>query len=145
MKSHLPKKADLAAKAKWYVIDATGHALGKVAERAARILAGKHRVDYTPQVDLGDGIIVINAGAIALSGKKAADKSYFTHSGYKGNIKEVTAGELRAHNPARLLELAVSGMLPKNKLRDGRLARLKVYAAAEHPHAAQNPVALSVR
>jgi len=143
MKTYLPKVA--AIKSTWYVIDAAGQRLGKVAELAARTLIGKNRVDYTPHLDLLDGVIVINAEKIELSGAKMTDKIYRRHSGYRGNMKEISAEKMMEKDPARIIELAVSGMLPKNKQRAEKLLRLKIYTETDHPHAAQNPQILTVK
>ncbi|MFH1375516.1 MAG: 50S ribosomal protein L13 [Patescibacteria group bacterium] len=142
MKTYLPRKNDL--KSKWYVIDAAGKTPGKVAVAAARRLTGKHRVDLTPHLDLGDGVIIINAEKISLTAKKFAGKVYRRHSGYKGHLKETTAGELFAKKPGKILELAITGMLPKNRLRNGRMKRLKIFTGAEHSHDAQKPEAIEV-
>lgn len=142
--TYLPKVADLPTTAKWYIIDAAGKTVGKVAERAARTLTGKDRVDFTPHIDLGDGVIIINASQIVMTGSKLRDKMYRRHSGYRGNMKEICAGELLEKNPEHLVELAVKGMLPKNKLADARLTRLRVFAGSDHTHAAQQPVSLSL-
>ena len=140
MKTYLPKKDEL--KPKWYLIDATGKTLGKVAAETAKHLIGKHRADFTPHLDLGDSVVVINAEKINLTGNKLKTKLYYRHSGYRGNLKETTAGELLEKNPKKIIALAVKGMLPKNKLRDNRLNRLKIFAGAEHPHTAQQPINL---
>lgn len=142
MKTYLPKKTDL--KSKWYIIDAAGKTPGKVASEAARRLTGKHRADFTPHLDLGDGVIVINAEKISLTAKKFTGKVYRRHSGYTGHLKETTAGELLTKKPEKVLELAITGMLPKNRLRDGRMQRLKIFAGAEHSHEAQKPEVIEV-
>jgi large subunit ribosomal protein L13 len=144
MKTHLPKVAEIQKSAKWFVIDAADVILGKVATEAARRLAGKHRVDFTPHLDLGDGVVVINAAKVHLTGQKLRDKLYRSHSGYRGNLKEIPAGVMLEKRPVRVIELAVAGMLPKNKLKDTRLSRLKVYAGAEHEQTAQKPEPITV-
>ena len=124
---------------KWYIVDAAEKPLGKVAAQVATILMGKHRPDYTPHVDCGDCVIVINASKIVLTGKKASDKFYRHHTGWIGGLKEVSYGELLATNPKKLVEIAVKGMLPKNKIASVAMTRLRVSADAEHEHQAQNP------
>ena len=124
---------------KWYIVDATDKPLGKVAAQVAMILMGKHRPDYTPHVDCGDCVVVINAGKIVLTGKKATDKFYRHHTGHIGGLKEVSYGELLANNPEKLVKIAVKGMLPKNKVSSLALTRLRVFADAEHEQQAQKP------
>ena len=124
---------------KWYVVDAENKPLGKVSAQVAMILMGKHRPDYTPHVDCGDCVIVINAGKIVLTGKKADDKFYRHHTGHIGGLKEVSYGELLANNPEKLVKIAVKGMLPKNKVSSLALTRLRVFADAEHEQQAQKP------
>lgn len=144
MKTTLPKVAEIPVNAKWFVIDANGKTPGKVATAAARRLTGKHRADFTPHLDLGDGVIVVNAEKIRFTGKKLTGKFYRTHSGYRGHLKEVSAKEMLEKKPERILELAVRGMLPKNRLRDGRMQRLKIFTGEQHPHEAQQPVELKI-
>jgi large subunit ribosomal protein L13 len=128
----------------WYVVDASGKTLGRLATEIARRLRGKHKPEYTPHVDTGDYIIVINAGKITISGKKAADKTYYHHTGYIGNMKSITFEKLLAKSPERVLQLAVKGMLPKNPLGRAMLRKLKIYPGAEHTHAAQQPLVLDL-
>ena len=123
----------------WLLIDATDQVLGRVATKAAQILKGKHKPQYTPHVDTGDFVIVINADQIKVSGTKASSKEYYRHSGYPGGLKCETFAEAMAKHPERVIEHAVYGMLPKNTLGRAQGKKLKVYAGAEHPHAAQNP------
>ncbi|PTM54651.1 50S ribosomal protein L13 [Desmospora activa] len=130
---------------KWYVVDATDKTLGRLATEVATLLRGKHKPQYTPHVDTGDFVIVINAAKIQLSGNKAADKMYYRHSGWPGGLKSITAGDLREKRPEMMIELAVRGMLPKNKLGRQQLKKLKVYAGSEHPHQAQQPEQWEVR
>ncbi len=144
MKTTLPKVSGSDAKSQWFIIDAAGKTVGKVATEAARHLSGKHRPDFTPHLDLGDGVIVINAAKIEFTGKKLTDKTYYRHSGYRGNLKKTNPKELFEKKPERIVELAVRGMLPKNKMKNDRLIRLKVFTDAEHPHEAQKPVELKV-
>lgn len=124
------------------MIDAAARPLGRVASRAAAILRGKHRPDFTPHQDAGDFVVVINAAKVRLTGNKAERKIYYRHSGYPGGIRARTAGKILATRPERLIESAVRGMLPKNRLGRRLFNKLKVYGGAEHPHAAQRPQAL---
>ena len=124
---------------KWYVIDAAGKPLGKTAALAADLLRGKLKVDYTPHVDCGDYVIVINAEKVKLTGKKMTEKVYTRHTGYPGGQRFATPADYLAKKPTFLIEKAVKGMLPKTRLGDKLLMNLKVYAGPEHPHAAQNP------
>jgi large subunit ribosomal protein L13 len=123
----------------WYIIDAQGKTLGRLATLAATYLLGKHKVQFTPHLDCGDNVVIINAAQIMVTGNKLEDKKYYRHSGYPGGIKETSLADLIARNPAAALEKAITGMLPKNRLSDDRLRRLKVYPGADHPHAGQNP------
>ena len=128
----------------WYVIDATDKVLGRVATEIARRLRGKHKPEYTPHVDTGDYIIVINADKIAVTGNKETDKLYHHHTGYPGGIKSISLDKQRDKHPERILETAVRGMLPKNPLGRAMFRKLKVYRGAEHNHAAQQPKALEI-
>ena len=123
----------------WVLIDATDQVLGRVATKAAQILKGKHKPRYTPHVDTGDFVVIINADKIRVTGTKAASKSYYRHSGFPGGLKSETFTEAMAKHPERVIEHAVKGMLPKNKLAKVQLTRLRVFAGAEHPHTAQQP------
>jgi large subunit ribosomal protein L13 len=123
----------------WYLIDVENKVLGRVATEIASILRGKKKPIYTPSVDTGDFVIVINAEKIALTGNKAADKTYYSHSGFPGGIKSVSAGKLLEKKPEELLRTAVKGMLPKNKLARHMLSKLKIYAGTAHPHKARMP------
>jgi large subunit ribosomal protein L13 len=123
----------------WYVIDASGKPLGRLASEIARRLRGKHKPIYTPHVDTGDYIIVVNADKVAVTGRKATDKIYHHHTGYIGNLKSISFEKLQAKKPGRVIELAVKGMLPKNPLGRAMYRKLKVYAGPEHQHAAQQP------
>ena len=129
---------------KWLVVDAEGQTLGRLASEVASILRGKYKPTFTPNVDTGDQVIIINAEKVKLTGKKATDKKYYRHSGYPGGIYETTAGTLRDEKPARLIETSVKGMLPKNRLGRAQFTHLHVYAGAEHPHAAQQPKQLDI-
>src|SRR6266436_4911217 len=124
---------------KWMLIDAAERPLGRIASRAATILRGKHRPDFTPHQDAGDFVIIINASQVRLTGAKLEDKVYHRHTGFPGGIRTTTAGKLRETRPERLLEMAVTGMLPKNRLGRRLFTKLKIYRGAEHPHAAQQP------
>ena len=130
---------------KWYVIDAEGKTLGKVAVLAATILNGKHRPEYTPHVDCGECVIVINASKVVLTGKKLDQKHYYRHSGYVGGLKSVKYRTLMATKPEMAVELAVKGMLPKNKIGSASFGRLKVYAGPIHNQQAQKPVEVEVK
>jgi len=138
MKTVVPKLADV--RRRWWIIDARGQVLGRVATRAAILLMGKHKPDYVPYMDVGDYVIVVNAREVVLTGRKEEKKVYYRHSGYPGGLKSVTAAQLRATHPERLIEWAVSGMLPKNRLRKVYLRKLKVYPDDRHPHQAQQPI-----
>ncbi len=130
-------------KREWYVIDAEGQVLGRLASEIAKRLRGKHRPDFTPHVDVGDFIVVVNAEKIRLTGKKWDQKIYWRHSGYMGGLKLRTARQMREEKPEELLRLAVKRMLPKNRLGRKLLKKLKIYTGPEHPHQAQNPKPLS--
>ncbi|MGD9056535.1 MAG: 50S ribosomal protein L13 [Desulfobacterales bacterium] len=129
---------------KWYVVDAKGAVLGRLATQVAQRLRGKHNPHFTPHVDTGDWVIVINADKITLSGRKMDQKVYYRHSGYIGGLKEITAKELLEKKPEALVRYAVKGMLPKNKLGRQLFKKLKVYAGETHPHEAQQPETLSI-
>lgn len=128
---------------KWYVIDAAGVPLGKTAAKAAHILNGKHRVDYTPHVDCGDFVVIVNAEKAILTGKKLEQKKYYHHSGYIGGLKEVSYKTLMATKPELAMHLAVKGMLPKNSIGRKSFTRLKIYRGTEHKHQAQKPEVLN--
>jgi large subunit ribosomal protein L13 len=142
MKSFIPCSKDMQKK--WHVIDAEGQVLGRLAVRAARLLTGKDKPVYTPFLDTGDHVIIINAEKVKLTGKKLTDKKYRHHTGYPGGLKEISAAALLAKNPDRLVREAVIGMLPKTKLGRSMRKKLKVYKGPEHPHQAQQPTALSL-
>lgn len=128
---------------KWYVIDAAGVPLGKTAAKAAHILNGKHRVDYTPHVDCGDFVVIVNAEKAILTGKKLEQKKYYHHSGYIGGLKEVSYKTLMATKPELAMQLAVKGMLPKNSIGRKSFTRLKIYRGTEHKHQARKPEVLN--
>jgi large subunit ribosomal protein L13 len=128
----------------WYVIDLEGVRVGRVADKVAAMLRGKHRPEYTPHEDMGDFIIAINADKVVFSGNKMRDKKYYHHTGYPGGIKDITAEKLMKRHPTAVFKSAVKGMLPKNSLGRQMFTKLKVYAGGEHPHAAQKPVPLEL-
>lgn len=139
MSTYMPKAAEIERT--WYIIDAAGKPLGRVATQAAMLLRGKHKPIFTPNVDCGDSVIIINCAKTVLTGRKADRKIYYHHTGYIGHLKAVKAGKLLASRPERLMMQAVKGMLPKNSLGRTELTRLRVYAGEEHKHEAQKPVA----
>ena len=136
--------ASSAPSVRWHLIDANGQVLGRIATRAARILQGKHKPTYTPFIDTGDHVVVVNAAKVKLTGRKEEQKVYRHFSGYPGGLTETGAAKVRATRPARMVEEAISGMLPKTKLGKQMYRKLKVYAGDKHPHAAQQPAALTI-
>ena len=124
---------------KWYIVDAAGKRVGRLATEIATILRGKHKPEFTPHVDTGDFVIVINAEKVVFTGNKLEKKFYYRHSGYPGGLKAVKAADMLQRHPERVMEKAVRGMLPHNRLGDDQYRKLKVYAGSEHPHAAQKP------
>jgi large subunit ribosomal protein L13 len=128
----------------WLVVDATGKTLGRLATQIADALRGKRKPEYTPHIDTGDFVIVVNAKQIAVTGNKRAEKRYYRHSGYPGGLRSRTLEEMLARRPEEVIRLAVKGMLPRNRLGRAQLRKLKVYAGPEHPHAAQKPEPLEV-
>ena len=140
MKTFLPK--DLGADRQWFIIDAQEKPLGRLAVKIVGFLRGKQKVYFTPAVDVGDFVVVINAGKIKLTGRKSEQKIYRQYSGYRGGLKEVTASVMRERHPDRMIKRAVLRMLPKNHLSRKLFRRLKVYAGKDHPHAAQKPAAV---
>jgi len=143
MTTYIPKTGE--AERRWFLIDAKGLVLGKVATTAATVLTGKRKATYTPFLDTGDHVVVINAEKVHLTGRKETDKVYHSHSGYPGGLKSTAAGDLRKKNPARLVEEAIRGMLPKTKLGRAMFTKLKVYVGEKHPHIAQKPQPLPVQ
>ena len=137
--------AGIGVARRWHVIDAEGKVLGRVATIAARLLQGKHKAVYTPYIDTGDHVVVVNARAVKLTGRKEDQKLYRRHSGYEGGLREERAGVVRKRQPVRLVEEAVRGMLPKTKMGDQMYRKLKVYARADHPHTAQQPAKIEVQ
>ncbi len=142
MKTYLAKKEDVQKK--WVLIDAEGKPLGRVAAKAASILRGKNKPTFTPHVDTGDNVIIINAGKVKLTGNKTADKTYYRHSGFPGGIKSVTASQLLESKPGDLLKIAVKGMLPKTRLGRTLFKNVRVYSEAAHPHTSQSPETVTV-
>ncbi|MDF0727544.1 50S ribosomal protein L13 [Cytobacillus sp. S13-E01] len=130
---------------KWYVVDAEGQTLGRLASEVAAILRGKNKPTFTPNVDTGDNVIIINAEKIELTGKKLTDKIYYRHSQFPGGLKSRTALEMRTNYPEKMLELAIKGMLPKNSLGRQTFKKLHVYSGSEHPHTAQQPEVYELR
>ncbi|CCZ04846.1 MAG: 50S ribosomal protein L13 [Clostridiales bacterium] len=141
MKSYMASPATIERK--WYVVDATGYTLGRLSSEIAKVLRGKNKPTYTPHIDTGDYVIVINAEHIKVTGKKLDQKIYYNHSDYVGGMKETTLKEMLAKKPERVIELAVKGMLPKGPLGREMITKLHVYAGAEHDHAAQKPEVLT--
>lgn len=129
-----------AVERKWYIVDAAGKTVGRLATEVASILRGKHKPEFTPHVDTGDFVIVINAEKVVFTGKKLQSKIYRRHSGYPGGLRETTAGDMLRTHPERVLFSAIKGMLPKNSLGRQQLTKLRVYAGTEHPHSAQQPI-----
>ena len=142
MKTYLAKPAEVVRK--WYVVDASGKTLGRLAARVAILLRGKHKPTFTPNVDTGDHVVIINAEKIHLTGDKMKTKTYSHHTGYPGGLKTVTAEHLHEKHPTDLVTKAIKGMLPKNTLGKQMARKLKVYAGSEHPHQAQSPESLAI-
>lgn len=142
MKTFVAKPADI--KRQWYVIDAADKVLGRIATEVARRLRGKHKPEYTPNIDTGDYVVVINAGKVRVTGAKSRDKFYYSYSGYQSGLKQLAFKDIQARKPERLIEHAVRGMLPKNPLGRAMFKKLKVYAGADHKHIAQTPKALEL-
>ncbi len=130
---------------KWFVVDAEGQTLGRLSTQVAAVLRGKHKPTFTPHVDCGDNVIIINADKIKLTGKKWTDKKYYRHSGYSGGLTETSAKDLMATHPTRMVEHSIKGMLPKNKLGSAMYRKLYVYAGPEHKHEAQRPVKMELK
>jgi large subunit ribosomal protein L13 len=142
MRSYIATPKDVTSR--WHVIDAGEQVLGRVATHAAKLLQGKHKATYTPFIDTGDHVVIINADTVKLTGRKEDQKMYRTHSGYLGGLKEERAKVVRQKRPERMMEEAVRGMLPKTKLGDAMFRKLKVYGGKDHPHAAQQPTVYEV-
>jgi large subunit ribosomal protein L13 len=141
--THFPKAAE--RESAWFVVDAKDQVLGKLATRIASVLRGKHKPTFTPFMDTGDHVIVLNARHVHVTGKKETDKQFHRHTGYLGNMRTVNVSELRQKHPARLVEDAVRGMLPKNRLGRAMFRKLRVYADGDHPHQGQKPAPLPVK
>lgn len=137
MKTYVPKQGEIQRT--WYVVDASDQNLGRLASDIARVLRGKHKPTFTPNSDVGDFVVVVNAEKVAYTGKKASDKTYYRHSGYPGGLRQFSLQTLLEKHPERVLETAVRGMLPHNRLGDDVYRKLKVYAGPDHPHRAQEP------
>ena len=142
MKSFMANPSNIERK--WFVVDATDKTLGRLAAEVAKVLRGKHKPTFTPHMDTGDNVIIINADKVKLTGKKLTQKVYFRHSGYLGGDKYTLAKDMLEKNPTRMVEFAVRGMIPKNRLGEQIFKKLHVYAGAEHPHAAQMPEVLEI-
>jgi large subunit ribosomal protein L13 len=142
MKTYQAKKEELDRQ--WYLVNAEGKVLGRLSTALAKILKGKNKPTYTPHLDTGDFVIVVNAGKVTLTGKKMKDKIYYHHTGYPGGIKEMTAEKLLSKKPTEMIRMAVKGMLPKNSLGRQMLRKLKIYAGPNHPHEAQKPISLEI-
>ena len=142
MKTYQAKKEELDRK--WYLVNAEGKVLGRLSTELVKVLKGKNKPTYTPHMDTGDFVVVVNAGKVTLTGKKMKDKIYYHHTGYPGGIKEMNAEKLLAKKPTEMIRMAVKGMLPKNSLGRQMLRKLKIYAGPSHPHDAQRPVPLEL-
>jgi large subunit ribosomal protein L13 len=143
MKSYMARP--LEVERKWYVVDAEGKHLGRLATEIVRVLRGKNKPQYTPHVDVGDFVVVVNAGRVAVTGRKAEQRVYRRHSGYPGGMKETSYEQMLARKPTEVLRKAVYGMMPKTRLARKQFKKLKIYAGPEHPHSAQDPQTLEVR
>ncbi|HOB91615.1 MAG: 50S ribosomal protein L13 [Bacillota bacterium] len=141
-RSYMAKPEEVVRK--WYVVDASGRTLGRLASKVAAILRGKHKPTYTPHVDTGDYVIVVNADKVVVTGNKARDKVYYHHTQYPGGLRSITFEDLMKKSPERVIERAVRGMLPRNRLGRSMIKKLKVYASPDHPHQAQKPEILEV-
>jgi large subunit ribosomal protein L13 len=142
MRTYVPKQGEIARE--WWLVDATGKTLGRLATEVARRLRGKHKPIFTPYLDTGDHVVVVNAAKVVLTGKKLADKYYRRHSGYPGGLRTVVAGEMLRNHPERVIEMAVKGMLPKGPLGRKLFGKIKVFAGPTHPHHAQRPRPLAL-
>jgi large subunit ribosomal protein L13 len=142
MKTFVPKVKDIVRN--WYVVDATGKSVGRLATEVARVLRGKHKSIFSHHLDIGDGVIVINANSITLTGNKWKDKKYYRYSGYVGNLKTIIAEKMHEKDPTFIVRAAIAGMIPRTKFKKSILKRLKVYSGSEHKHDAQNPKILEI-
>ena len=143
MKSYMARP--LEVERKWHVVDAEGRTLGRLATEIARVLRGKNKPQYTPHIDVGDFVVVVNAGKVVVTGRKAEQKVYRRHSGYPGGMKETTYERMMERKPTEILRKAVYGMMPKTRLARQQMRKLKIYAGPDHPHAAQNPQSIEVK
>jgi large subunit ribosomal protein L13 len=144
MSTFVPSGVNLEAQRKWFVVDANGQTVGRLAARVAAILRGKHKATFTPYIDMGDHVIIVNAEKVVFTGNKLDQKMYRHHTGYPGGLKETKARAMLARRPERILETAVKGMLPKNTIGRAMAKKLKVYGGPDHPHAAQKPETLEL-
>ena len=144
MRSYVAKPAEAINSRKWWVVDATNQPLGRLASKVAAVLRGKHKPTYTPHVDTGDFVVVVNAEKISVTGNKRAEKLYHRHSGYPGGLKSRTLNDMLERRPEEVIRIAVKGMLPRNRLARKQITKLKVYAGPEHPHAAQKPQPMEI-
>lgn len=144
MQKTFTPKAPTADERKWYIVDATDKTLGKISTEIAKVLRGKNKATFTPHLDMGDNVVVINAEKVKLSGNKEEQKEYITHSGYLGHINKVPYKTVQERNPTRILRESVEGMVPRNRLKKFIVRKLHIYAGTEHPHAGQNPEPLNV-
>jgi len=142
MSTFVPSGINLEAQRTWYVVDATGETVGRLATRVARVLTGKNKPTYTPFIDMGDHVVIVNAEKVVFKGNKLLEKMYRHHTGFPGGLKEISARDLMQRHPERVLEQAIKGMLPKTKLGRAMAKKLKVYVGPNHPHEAQKPVPL---
>ncbi len=142
MKTYTPSKEDIELR--WWIVDAEGKALGRLSTEIARVIRGKHKPMFTPHLDTGDNVIVLNAAKVKLTGRKAEQKTYFRHTGYMGNEQHIPFKKMIETHPERVIELAVKGMLPKNKLGRQLHTKLRVYRGTEHPHQGQSPQTLEI-
>ena len=144
IKTYTPKADEAAEQREWYVVDAEGKTLGRLATVVAQVLRGKNKPTFTPHMDMGDYVIVVNADKVVVTGRKTNDKMYYSHSGYLGSLKSVPFNEMMEKHPTFAVQKAVKGMLPRNSLGADMLGKLKVYAGEKHPHGAQKPVELRI-
>ncbi len=140
MSTYVPSGVNLEAQRNWFVVDATGQTVGRLATRVASVLRGKHKPTFTPYIDMGDHVVIVNAEKVVFKGNKLQDKMYRHHTGYPGGLKEISARDQMERHPERVLEIAIKGMLPKNKIGRAMAKKLKVYVGPNHPHEAQKPV-----
>ena len=142
--THSATKAEALKGRKWWIVDANEKTVGRLATRVASVLKGKHKPSYTPSLDTGDFVVVVNAEKIHVTGNKRQDKRYYRHSGYPGGLRSRTFEEMQARRPEEIIRLAVKGMMPRNRLARKQITKLKIYAGPEHPHAAQKPQPLEI-